>query len=1022
MLTRRPSRTALSRVARVLGAAALVLSCGRDGPTGPAPVRVPAKLSVVSGNAQEGVVGQPLPQPVVARVTDASGEPVEGQIVNFRVVSGGGEVYAGAALTNADGIASERWTLGTLTSTPHRLEARAVSAAGDPLVFATFTAIPQADQPDTLVVVSGSGQTGPLGAALPESLVVEVRDQFGNAAPGVQVSWSAADDGVMSPAVATTDAQGRARSSWTLGAFDPGAQSAQASANGATATFTATATGTPATATVGVTSGNGQSQYVYQMFSQPLVVTVRDAQGQPMPSASVEWRVSAGSAGFMRGSAVIPDTTFTVTTMTTGANGTASISAGPGKRSGPITITATAGSSVATFSLSGLSGPACKNEVTVSPLSSPPSSTVNVVLRFLDLYNNLTQNAGTIPPANMAVSAGSIDLPQNSNTQQNYFWTLPSTPGTAAVSWDSYLCTGSSVTAITIGNTGRQSRSVTVTGPPTAANFVASSGNGQSGQVGTALANPLIVRATDASGNGVANVQVTWSVGTNDGSVSPTSGMTNAQGYAQTTWTLGTVAGARSISASVSNVSPVTFTATANPGPAAQLDKVAGDNQTGAPNAALPNPLTVRVRDSFGNPIAGAAVTFTVAGGGSVSPASGSTGATGQLSTTWTLGAAGTQQVSASTNGVPGITFDATIAQSPTLALGALAVGSSHACAIASDGRTFCWGRNSSGQLGDGTTQSPQPMPYATPTGFTFTSLAGGPLRTCGFTTTQSYCWGYGGNGALGDGIGLNRTRPSALVNGPYRQVAMGEHFMCAITSGGDAGSVRCGGTNSGNGELGDGRTSSHWTPELVAGNRAFRRIAAALGTACGIATDGVTYCWGNGAVGARGDGTFDAAGLSPAPITGGHSFVEISGGGGFFCALTGEGAAWCWGENTHGQLGDGSTANRAAPTPVATSLRFAGIVTGVDFACGVTASGTAHCWGRNNVGQLGNASTTNSVSPVPVSGGRTFVTLSTSNLAASACGVTTSGEAWCWGANNVGQLGDGTTLQRTAPVRVLTP
>src|SRR4030088_1044586 len=122
----------------VVGLLAAAVGCCTDS-TGPGPHAIPARLDVVSGEGQEGTVGTELAAPLVARVVDANGAPIVGQLVNFRVTAGNGSVFAGSALTNSDGLARERWTLGTSTADSQKVEARAVDdQSGAPLVFGTF--------------------------------------------------------------------------------------------------------------------------------------------------------------------------------------------------------------------------------------------------------------------------------------------------------------------------------------------------------------------------------------------------------------------------------------------------------------------------------------------------------------------------------------------------------------------------------------------------------------------------------------------------------------------------------------------------------------------------------------------------------------------------------------------------------------------------------------------------------------------------------------------------------------------
>ena len=192
------------------------------------------------------------------------------------------------------------------------------------------------------------------------------------------------------------------------------------------------------------------------------------------------------------------------------------------------------------------------------------------------------------------------------------------------------------------------------------------SGDAQTGVAGTALAEPLVVKVTDAFGNAVAGVTVAWAAAVGGGSVSESVDTTDASGSTSVTRTLGPTAGAQSTTATSEGLagSPVTFSHTATPGNASGVQPLSGDGQTGAPKATLPDPIVVAVTDADGNPVSGAAVTWVVtAGGGSVDPTTSTTDADGHAGTSWTLGAAaGTNTVQAVVSGVGSATFTATAA------------------------------------------------------------------------------------------------------------------------------------------------------------------------------------------------------------------------------------------------------------------------------------------------------------------------------------------------------------------------
>src|SRR5688572_19935109 len=227
-----------------LGRAAAALACATllavacDSPSDP-DSREPAAIAVVAGGGQQGAAGQELAVPIAVKVTDDQGRPVSGQVVTFHVTSGGGSVFSGSATTNAQGIAQERWTLGTAAGSAQTLEARVVNGSG-----ATLTAVASA------TVAAGPAarldRVTPLGFAvgvvnsmLDDTLVARVTDAFGNGVAGVTVNWAAtAGGGSTTAPTSVTDANGFARMTWTLGPPPSnGYQSASATAAGTTVSF-----------------------------------------------------------------------------------------------------------------------------------------------------------------------------------------------------------------------------------------------------------------------------------------------------------------------------------------------------------------------------------------------------------------------------------------------------------------------------------------------------------------------------------------------------------------------------------------------------------------------------------------------------------------------------------------------------------------------------------------------------------------------------------------------------------------
>jgi alpha-tubulin suppressor-like RCC1 family protein len=189
------------------------------------------------------------------------------------------------------------------------------------------------------------------------------------------------------------------------------------------------------------------------------------------------------------------------------------------------------------------------------------------------------------------------------------------------------------------------------------------------------------------------------------------------------------------------------------------------------------------------------------------------------------------------------------------------------------------------------------------------------------------------------------------------------------------------------------------------------------------VTLDSLAYCWGAGGFGQLGAGGDITESLTPVPVAGGLRFIQVSTGIDHTCGVTTGHRAYCWGFNGSGRLGDGTAGNtRATPVAVVGGLLFQGVTAGHQHTCGVTTDNRAYCWGFNRDGRLGDGTTVRRVRPVRVLGGLRFRQLSAStNVFGSAytCGTTTGDVAYCWGANENGQLGDGTTINRPVPVAV---
>jgi uncharacterized protein YjdB len=261
---------------------------------------------------------------------------------------------------------------------------------------------------------------------------------------------------------------------------------------------------------------------------------------------------------------------------------------------------------------------------------------------------------------------------------------------------------------------------------------------------------------------------------------------------------------------------------------------------------------------------------------------------------------------------------------------------------------------------------------------------------------------------------GAGVQNPTILETGiRLNRLSAGTGHMCGLISSGEA---YCWGQNA-KGQLGDGSTNNtRAIPVAVAGGATFRAIRAGGRHSCGLTGGGRILCWGDNGSGQIGDGSTSGR-TRPTQIPE-LTFSDVAAGGSHSCGIATDGKSWCWGDGFSGQLGYGQLSTETSPVEVdAGAVRFAKIYAGGGHTCGLTAGGKAYCWGDNRAGQVGDGSTTDRTRPVAVASTATFEELSLG--ATHTCGRTSGGAVNCWGGNGRGQIGDGTRGNRTRPVRV---
>ena len=488
-----------------------------------APSASPSSPSVVALQAS--------PRPAVI-VKDKNGKPLANQTVTFAIAAGNGSVTGASVVTGKDGIATVgSWTLGT-TAGDQKL-----SATTGSLPAVVFVVSAKPGIPAQLSAVN-DGQQGNAGTALANQVGVLIKDSHGNLVSGATANFAPANgSGSVNPVSAVSDLNGKALTQWTLGTA-AGPMKVVATVGSLPAVnLTATANSGVAASVAKQDLSDNQIGTVGVALGRPVGVIVRDAFGNPVQGVSVSFAPANGSS-------VQP------VSATTDASGMASTSWTMGTVAGQMNMNVTAGS--------------------LAPLA------------FV-----ATAKAG--PPAQLSKS-----------------------------------------------------------------------GDEQFGTAGKPLAQPVGVTVRDQYGNLVEGASVSFAAGQGS-SASPTSANTNASGVATTSWTMPTSVGVVNMSVTVASLPAVGFVATSQADVPVSMEKIAsGDNQVGATGSPLPQPVSVVLRDQYGNAVPGYMVSFAASGDGSASPASMPTNADGQAISTWTLGSNAGAQTLVASYGSLSQTFNAT--------------------------------------------------------------------------------------------------------------------------------------------------------------------------------------------------------------------------------------------------------------------------------------------------------------------------------------------------------------------------
>ncbi len=370
-----------------------------------------------------------------------------------------------------------------------------------------------------------------------------------------------------------------------------------------------------------------------------------------------------------------------------------------------------------------------------------------------------------------------------------------------------------------------------------------------------------------------------------------------------------------------------------------------------------------------------------------------------------------------------------------------------HSCAIALNGRAYCWGSGNSGKLGNGSTASSR-VPVAVNTsgvlaGKTIKQISAGENHTCAIASdNRACCWGSNKNGQLGNGSTADSNVPvavnmsGALAGKTIKQMSVEFSTSCVVASDNRA---YCWGSNK-NGQLGNGSTADSRVPVAVNTSgvlvgKTIKEVTTGGFHTCALDTSSKMYCWGLNSSGRLGGGLTSILSNVPVAVNmsgalAGKTIKQMSTGYSSTCAIASDNRAYCWGSGNNGQLGNGSTADSRVPVAVNMSGALVGktikqILAGGDHGCVVASDDKMYCWGLNNNGELGNNSSVNSSVPVAVNADGVLAGKTIRQMSAgfsSTCAVDSGYGIYCWGYNSNGQLGNNSTNNSRVPTYVYVP
>ncbi len=340
-----------------------------------------------------------------------------------------------------------------------------------------------------------------------------------------------------------------------------------------------------------------------------------------------------------------------------------------------------------------------------------------------------------------------------------------------------------------------------------------------------------------------------------------------------------------------------------------------------------------------------------------------------------------------------------------------VASGDRHCLGITGNGTLWAWGDNQNGQLGNGNTSSAVLSPVQVGTYTNWKSVTAGGYYSLGIKTDGTlWAWGLNNYGQLGDGTTIYKSSPVQIgTDTNWAFIAAGYTNSFGIKT---DGTLWAWGDNSYS-QLGDGTSINKSFPIQIGTDTNWSSVDSGYRHSIGIKSNGTLWAWGTLLI-----GTINNS--SPVQIGINTNWVSVSAGLDHSFGVKSNGTLWAWGYNMAGQLGDGTTNSKSSPVQIGTDTNWKSVTAGYMTSLGVKTGGTLWAWGLNDYGQLADGTTISKSYPVQI-GINTNWDLPVANFSSnSSLGIKTDGTLWAWGRNNYGQLGDGTTINKSSPEWIL--